>query len=391
MTNAQRLAALALYTSSFTLGLVMVSFPASSPFLKELHGFSDAQYGSIFIPQVILTVVGAVGGGGLASRLGVLLLLRVALATSVLSQALLASLLVLPAGPAYGALLAATGSFGLAFGLVSAPLNSLPGRFFPSRASTALVAVHTMLGVGLAVGPLLVGTLRTLELWPFYPLGLAVLALLLLLLTLAGDFPASDGEGSDQASTMETANPRRSVAFWALALIAFFYALAEGTFANWAVLYLTDARALPEPVAAGALSAFWGALAAGRLVVSALVVRVPARWVWIFLPALMILAFLLLPGVDSGTSGVLVFAFAGLACSAFFPLTVDLASQQFPGDVAWVSSMLMASLMVGVGVGTYVLGALRSAVSFETLYQISAIEPLLVLGLGLAWLLWARR
>ena len=51
-------------------GLTLVSFPTSSAVLKQMHGFSTAQYGAIFLPQVALAVIGALGGGALASRLG---------------------------------------------------------------------------------------------------------------------------------------------------------------------------------------------------------------------------------------------------------------------------------------------------------------------------------
>lgn len=51
----------------------------------------------------------------------------------------------------------------------------------------------------------------------------------------------------------------------------------------------------------------------------------------------------------------------------------------------------MAALMIGVGVGTYVLGAPRSAMSFDMLYQVSIAEPVVVLVLGLAWIWGAAR
>jgi hypothetical protein len=48
----------------------MVSFPASATLLNELKGFSDAQYGLIFIPQIITTIAGSLAAGGLARTLG---------------------------------------------------------------------------------------------------------------------------------------------------------------------------------------------------------------------------------------------------------------------------------------------------------------------------------
>jgi len=63
-------AVLAVYLIAFLQGLTLVSFPASSAVLKQMHGFTDAQYGAIFLPQVAMAVLGAVAGGTLARRLG---------------------------------------------------------------------------------------------------------------------------------------------------------------------------------------------------------------------------------------------------------------------------------------------------------------------------------
>src|SRR5512147_96156 len=66
---------------------------------------------------------------------------------------------------------------------------------------------------------------------------------------------------------------------------------------------------------------------------------------------LIIIAFLLLPYAMDAVTGIALFALAGFACSAFLPLTISLASQRFPRQIALVSSMLIAALMVGVGMG----------------------------------------
>jgi predicted MFS family arabinose efflux permease len=97
----------------------------------------------------------------------------------------------------------------------------------------------------------------------------------------------------------------------------------------------------------------------------------------------MMLAFFALPFAVSATLAIGVFALAGLACSAFFPLSIALASERFPDHTAWVASMLIAALMLGVGLGSFTIGALRELVSFEALYRGSAAYPALALLLAL--------
>jgi fucose permease len=388
-----------LYLAGMLQGLTLVSFPASSAVLKQLHGFSDAQYGAIFLPQVAFAVIGALGGGALAARVGLKALLGAALLINAVSQLLLAGSLLLAPAAAFAVVLLGTACLGLGFGASGAPLNGLPPLFFPARRDTALVALHTLLGLGLAVGPLMASPFIMAGRWAGFPLLLAALCVLLAAVAFAQRFPRDGEEGEATASarlamadpmplpamaprTLHDAHPVRTAGFWLFTVIAVLYAFAEGTFGNWAVLYLQDVKHLPETVAASALSVFWAAMVAGRLLTSVLVLKLAPRLIWLSLPGLMILAFLLLPYADTPVRGIAGFALAGFACSAFFPLSIGLASQRFVRHVPWVSSMLIAALMVGVGLGSYVIGLLREAVAMEQLYRLSTLYPALALLLG---------
>lgn len=382
-------AVLAVYLIAFLQGLTLVSFPASSAVLRQMHGFTDAQYGAIFLPQVALAVLGAVAGGTLARRLGLQPLLWLTAAGNGLSQlALAASLWVMPA-LAFPVILAGTALLGWSFGLGGAPLNSYPPQFFPRRAPAAVVALHTLLGLGLMVGPLLADGFGRAGWWIGFPLSLLGFSALLALIAATVRLPSETG-GEMEERRVETNPPLISGAFWTFAAIAVLYAFAEGTFSNWAVIYLREAKDLSAVVAALALSVFWGAMVVGRLLVAVLVVRIAPLTIWLALPALMIAAFLLLPGASTPVLGLGLFALAGLACSAFFPLTITLASERFPEHVAWVSSMLIAALMVGVGLGSFVIGPLREWLSLEQIYQFSVAYPIAVIGLAL-WLAGSRR
>ena len=383
-SNASSVAGIAtVYVSGFLQGLTLVSFPASSTVLIQTHGFSAAQYGAIFLPQVAMAIVGAVGGGSLAKRVGLKHLLWIALLVNGLSQLALAGSVVMNPTVAFIVILLGTGCLGLGFGLSGAPLNSYPASLFPQRRDTALVALHTALGIGLASGPLLVGWFVMRGLWIGFPLLLLVLSLLLLLVTLIVHLPHSEsGESGQQAQTAQT-HPIRLLGFWTFAVIAILYAFAEGTFSNWSVIYLHEVKQLPEMTAALALSLFWAAMAAGRLLVSAIVARIPAQRVWLSLPLLMISTFLALPYANTPLVGVGLFALAGLACSGFFPLAIGLSSTRYPQHVAWVSSMMVAALMVGVGLGSFIVGPLREWLSLEQLYRVSAAYPLTAFVLAL--------
>ncbi len=382
-----RPALLAVYLIAFLQGLTLVSFPASSAILKQLHGISDAQYGAIFLPQLAFAVLGAVAGGTLARRWGLQRLLWLTAAVSGLSQLALAGSFWVAPLLAFPIILLGTALLGLSFGLSGAPLNSYPPQFFPRHAPTAVVALHTLIGLGLMVGPLLATGFGQAGLWIGFPLLLLAVSAMLTLTAAAVRLPDAGSQPQDQVSANP---PLTSGAFWMFAAIAVLYAFAEGAFGNWAVIYLSEAKQLPAAVAALALSVFWGAMVAGRLLVAVLVTWIAPLVIWLALPVLMAAVFLLLPAANTPTLGLGLFALAGLACSAFFPLTITLASAHFPDQVAWVSSMLIAALMVGVGLGSFVIGPLRQWLSLEQIYQLSTLYPVLAIGLA-GWLAVSQR
>lgn len=388
-------AAITVYLSALAQGLTVVSFPASAALFKA-QGFSDAEYGTLFLPQVGFTVLGSVVGPMLARRVGLGTTLSVAFLASTLAAFLLYASSTVGQALALPILLGGTAAMGTGFGLSAAPLNTLPGRLFPKRTDAALVALHTVMGVGFASGPFLAGELIRHHFWRALPLGLAVGTACLIgaarvafisLESLApptttAAAPTTGEPRSEPANRARPPLPLREGAFWAFVAAAVLYAFSEGTFSNWAILFLHEERQLPEATAGSALSIFWGALVVGRLLLSVLVVRFSTRRLWLALPALMIAAFVAVSSVHSASQALLAFGFAGLACSGFFPLTVALASSRFPAHSTWIASMMIAALMFGVGVASFCIGPLRSELALAGIYRLSALYPALALIIG---------
>jgi predicted MFS family arabinose efflux permease len=103
------------------------------------------------------------------------------------------------------------------------------------------------------------------------------------------------------------------------------------------------------------------------------------------LPPLMTIAFCLLPSADGAIGLIGAFAFAGATCSAYFPMLVAYAAGAFPQRVAWVASMMITAQMVGIGLGTYVIGLIKGTASITSLYYAATALPaatLLLIVLG---------
>lgn len=365
-----------LYAGALLIGFALVSVPASSVHLQTAHGLSDRQYGQVFIPQLLLAIGGALLAGPVVKRVSLKSMYLVALVAFGSSQTALA--LSAWAGPAFvlPIIMAATALFGFGFGFGGGPLNGLVAELHPHRSAAAITGLHLMAGVGLMLGPLYFRAFESQGHWAWAPTALVAVAAALWVSAqrvLQGRSPGARESGHS--------SPAASGFFWLMIVIAFLYALVEGAFSNWAVIFVTIEKSATRDAGALALAAFWAGLTLGRLATTVTVDRLGVRRLWLSLPVLMIAAFLILPTLDSEAALIAGFGFAGLACSSFFPLMVSVAAGPYPGHISWIASMLTASLMCGVGMGSYVIGAAADAIPIGRMYLFFALVPALTLGL----------
>jgi predicted MFS family arabinose efflux permease len=382
--------ALCTYLGAFVIGLTLVSFPASSVVLRGLHHFSNAQYGAIYLPQLLASVIGALAGGAVERRLSLRGIFLVALLCFGLAELMLALSSQVAPGIALTLIMIGTAAFGFGFGFGGGPINAFAALLFPERQGPAVTAVHMCAGAGLTIAPVFFAALASRGLWIAGPVLLAATSAALLAIALATRFPQPEAEGAAGAAPSGP-HPGRTPYFWICALAAMLYSVAEGTFSNWAPVFLTEERGLAAADAALALTCFWAAITGGRLLATLIGVRLPPVAFLIALPVAMMLAFLLLPGIDGSPAAYAGFGLAGLSCSAFFPMLVAFTAAPTPRAISWIASMLTAAMMVGVGIGSYAVGALRGGTSIAGLYREATGIPLACLAcIGLAMVIGRR-
>ena len=371
---------LALYGGALLIGMVLVSVPASSIYIKSLHGLTDQQYGSVFLGQLIFAIVGALLAGPAVMRMSLKMMYAIALLCLFASQVCLAISHSADRETALWLIKIALSFFGFGFGFGGGPLNGIVPLLFPNRVNSAITGIHMMAGLGLSSGPLYFRVFEAGGNWVLGPTGLAITALVLFCVHLI--FVDKD---KPQVEVLEggAAKPRDSLYFWSIVLISFVYALVEGIFSNWAAIFVNESKGLSEGTAAASLSGFWAGVTVGRLLTTFLVAKFDAFVLWISLPILMILAFWMLPYVANDKQAIYAFVYAGLAVSAFFPLMVSVAASPFPQSVSWIASMLTASLMCGVGVGAYIIGGLIGRTPMESVYHWSIVLPVIIIVLML--------
>ncbi len=345
-----------------------VAFPASAEVLRG-QGLTDAQYGSIFLPQMALAAAGALGSGFVLDCLGAKRGLGLGFALMALSQAALACVPLASPGTVYALALVGTSLLGLGAGVSAGPLNAYPQVLFPARGESAVVALHTVVGVGLAATPVLAGAAIDRGVWLAVPFMLACACLALVV-------------ALERLRLPEPEPPRRPggrpVGVAALRLfagVALLYGVTEAVYGNWGIVYLAEERGLGVATAGLAVAAFWAAITASRFAVAAVLLRLNPQGVLPALAAAMATSCLLVPLAGSGPAAVLVFAAGGLGCSAVFPLAVGLAGRRFPDDRAWVSSALYAALVGGQALGSLSTGLLRAWLDLATIYPLAGLPP----------------
>jgi len=368
--TSRRAAATTVFVVSVVHGLLSVPYPASAAVLLA-HGLGNAEYGSLFVPQLALAALGALGAGSVLESLGPKRALVLGLAFMALSP--LALIAGVGAGTPwiYPLALAGTALLGLGAGLCAGPLSAYPQVLFPARSESAVVAVHTLIGLGLAVSPLLSALAQAWRVWPAYPLALLGLGAVFSTAVERERLPEPEPRAGGAA-------PRRPVGsrrLWVFMGIVFLYGCTEALFGNWTIPFLTEERGIAPAGAAFALAAFWASLSVGRVTVALVVSRVRPGPVLPVLAALMCVAALLVPAA-SGARGALVFlSLAGLGCSAVFPLSVGLACGRFPSHRAWVSGTLYAALCSGLGTGSLAAGVLHERLALSTICRLGAAPP----------------
>jgi FHS family glucose/mannose:H+ symporter-like MFS transporter len=371
-------AVIAIYGSGLLLGISLVSIPASSTVITASHGFNSNQYGSLFLPQLACALVGGISAGLFGSRIGIHRLLLIAIASLGFAVLLMAGSANASAQSAYRLLMAAMGFVGLGIGIGGGPLNAFPALLFPNMRNTAVTAIHVVVGIGMMLSPLYHSSFANAGHWALGLIFLGSLAGALFFLAVP---MAVHPAPTDDAADGLTRHPAASLFMWLLIANATIYSVAEGIFSNWAMLYLQTSKELDISAASLSLTAFLALLTLGRVIASLLVIRIRPIAFLIALPMGIMASFLLIPEIDGPGSAIVIFGFAGLACSAYFPMLIAYASTGFPAHLAWIATMMISAQMVGVGLGTYVIGRLAQNIPFATLYHVSAIYPAALLML----------
>jgi MFS family permease len=341
----------AVYGAGLLQGLALVTFPAASAVFtnRAAYGLTTGEYGLMFAPQTAMAITAALLGGRIEHRWGGRRVFLTGLGANLASMALLVGSRFIQGehALAYPLLLVATALLGIGFGLTVPAMNTLAAALFPRRVDVAILALNALLGMGTALAPILVALFTRLGAWWGLPLTVAMLLAVL----VAWSVPLSlDTSGAPESQ------PVRSWRFWLFSAFAIGYGTVETLNGNWAILYMKGVLHAPAAFAAVALTLFWGAATAGRVLFAAIERWLPARTTFRLLPWVIALAFVATSIVPASAPGLgaASFGLAGLGCSALLPLLISL------GQAAAPPGHLIAFYQIGYGLAAFGIEPLRT-------------------------------
>ncbi|HUZ90045.1 MAG TPA: MFS transporter [Candidatus Acidoferrales bacterium] len=381
MASATRAQTGVVYAIGLVQGVALVTFPAASTIFTGVAGYrlSLAQYGAMFLPQVLTAMTAAILGGELGRRFGIKRLCVAGLVSNLISMLLLLGSSRLSSGaPAtYPMLLVATAALGTGFGLTVPALNTLTGLFHPQRVDSAVLALNALLGLGSLLGPVFVAVFTGLGFWWGLPLASSVLLLGLLAVTLS--LPLG---GATRGSGPRSARARLPARLYVYVGLAVLYGACETMSGNWAPLDMTGKLAASPTWAALALTAFWASVTGGRILFALIQRWLPARFTYRGLPFLLAAVLLGVAFLPAGHPilALVAFSMAGLGCSALLPLTISFGQEEIAGLGTLVAGAVLGSYQLGYGIAAFGVGPLVGAgVPLPTMFGFSA---LLALALG---------
>lgn len=358
------------YAAGAVQGVVLVTAPAASTVFTSASGYhlSGAQYGALFLPQVVTAIAAALLGSRVATRRAYLGGVGCAL---IAMTVLAASQLVAGTATAYPILLLATAFVGAGFGLTVPAINRLTAADHPRDPDRAVLVLNALLGLGTALAPVFVAVFVGLGFWWGLPVLSGVLLAVLFAVSRSLDLTIATpaGTGPGVTGRAHVAVPAK---LWLFAAFAVLYGVCETVNGNWAQVDLTTGVGASATTASVALATFWAMVTVGRLGFARLARTVAPQWIYRILPFALAVAFVLIAAVPHGRGGlgVLAFGLAGLCCSALLPLTVSFGQDSFPDLGTTVSGGLIAAYQLGFGIAAFGVGPLHSAgISLSTVYS----------------------
>ena len=364
-----------------TIGWTGLLVPSAIRSIEATFAQSDAGIGLIYLLYSGAYAAGSFGGGPLTERIG---RRRVLVAAAILHGLGIASFGL---APTWGLFVASALLAGLGGGGLDGGSNGLYLDLFRTGRGRAMNLLHLFFSIGALSAPLVVGALIEGGVaWQSVFIGSALAPLALaawyaLAAMPSGRATTPSTSGVDGAARSRPLPSGLGLPIALLAVAMATYVASEVGVSSWLVRFLEPA---PLSTATLGLSLFWGGLAVGRLVSSAIADRFDHLHFTTACAVLLSVALIGAIVVPSLPVSIALFALCGAASGPIFPMVQAIGGERYVDRSAAVSSLLTGFGVVGGTLYPALMGVLSVTVGLTV-----AMFGNVVLGFACAGSLYA--
>jgi fucose permease len=335
----------------FVYGLIAAFLGTILPDLSERFHLTPKQNGTIAFAQALGLMVASLAVGPLIDNEGK----KVGL---VLGLALISiALLLLPRARGFGTIVGLLFVLGIGGGIVVTGANALVSDVSEVHRATALTFVNLFFGLGGLITPFLSANLfkgNSIRLG----YTIALLTVGTLAVQLLARIPGPTGAKGFVLSNAGTVLGRPVL--FLLGLSLFLYVSCEVGIWNWLVRHLI-AQGIPESRALNVLSlGFALGLLIGRMMISPILMRVPALTVTLLAAICMAITTALLVNTTSAKQAWILVFLAGISMAPVFPTTLAIVGDAFPKMTGTAIGIVITCGWAGLAVSSRIIGAIAS-------------------------------
>jgi fucose permease len=352
----------------FVYGLIAPMLGALLP----TYSLDPLQQGNLTMIQALGLVIASLSAGPVIDVKGnkSALLLGLALVA--------ASLFAVPNAGGYTGLLVAFFVLGIGGGIVVTGANSLVGAIEPGRRGSALNLLNLFFGLGGIVTTYAASYLLTPVVLCY---SVATLTVIALLVNTATKMPGPSGEAAFRVGEVPALLSQPALIL--LSLFLFLYVACEVGVWNWLKTYLIAANF--DPKTAGGVVSYGFALGilVGRVVVSRILIKVPALTVTLASAILMAITTYSMLTLQSTTAITVAVLCAGLAMAPVFPTTLAMVGDKFHRRVATAMGIAITCGWIGLAFSSKVIGSMTSGMGLRRALMLIPVFSLLMVLVNL--------
>ncbi len=327
----------------FVYGLIAPILGALLP----AYALTPSQEGSLTLTNALGLVVASLSAGPIIDLKGNKLALLSGLGLVIVS------LLAAPNAGGFSGLLLTYFVLGLGGGIVVTAANALAGSVDPTRRGSALNFLNLFFGLGGIVTTYVASEHISPDTLCYLIAGLTLVALIVNAIT---KMPMPTGEASFRLNEVPVLLSRPALLL--LSLFMFLYVACEVGVWNWLTKYLVTVN-FDRSTAGHVVSyGFAFGILVGRLVVSRIIIKVPAINVLLAAAVLMSITTYAMLSLGSPAAITLAVFCAGLSMAPVFPTVLAIVGDTFLRGTATAMGIVITCGWLGLAISSPIIGAL---------------------------------